>query len=264
MTLRALLTTTLLLSSLTCSVSAKPVKASTILAIDSNSHAKIVIKTLTDNKKEDSYLVPKASQHYVNAFLKDNTLYLRPRITAQNNKNQLRSSKDNSDQPQAAHATVYLHQLNRLVANNNTTVVAADLVSRGLKIQSINRGKIDLNGAIVLEEIDARGNTWIEARWVSSKQIKIAARGNARIKLAGIARNIRILATDKASVDTQYLRAENAEVQTRGSASVKVNPIVALRAFAFDNSNIYVYKQPKKISRFTKGSGNIVQIDWRQ
>ena len=58
-------------------------------------------------------------------------------------------------------------------------------------------------------------------------------------------------------------RAQHILIQTKNFATAKLLPIQSLRAFATDFSNVYFYKMPDYISRYTRRSGNVLQLGKR-
>lgn len=160
--------------------------------------------------------------------------------------------------------TVYTNQLKGLTVAGPTSVRAMDLRSNGLDVKSSGTGNILLRGDIKLNQIQQRGHNQISIRWVNSSTIHINSKGSGSIRLAGVAKALFARLRNNATLHTQYLRTHYVQVQTKNEASAYVCPIETLRAFAFDDSNIYYYKYPKNITRQSIQSGNILQMAWHQ
>lgn len=222
----------------------------TITRINSLGNVQLDIRPATGAGDRFQILSP-AGKRSIRATVRNHTLYIR-------------NQTPGVDSARPVKILVRLHQLNELDASDATSVTTRNLKTDQLIIKADNRGTIRLNGQINLKRIQAKGPGLIAVKWVSGPDINITTQNRARLKLAGVAKQIHIRASGKSRVDAQYLRAQSAVVRTRNQASVKVLAKDALHAFAFGRSNIYYYKNPKRINRYTQDSGNVLQLDWRK
>lgn len=155
--------------------------------------------------------------------------------------------------------TVQMHQLDRLEVYGRSTVIGKNISSPALKIRSDNNKLIQLDGKMNSVSINNYGPGDIKLRWVSGKTVTVYSVGGL-VELAGTADQFRVKLRNHAVVDAQYLRAKSVLAQTKDFAIAKVMPLESLRAFASGFSNIYFYKSPENLSRYSIQSGNILQL----
>ena len=160
--------------------------------------------------------------------------------------------------------TVTTNHLKGLTVAGPTSVRAVDVHSNGLVIHSSGTGNILLRGKIKLNRIKQSGHNQINLRWVDSSTVYIDSKGSGSIRLAGVAKVLYTRLSGNATLHAQYLRTHYVQVQTKNQSEAYVCPTNTLRAFAFDNSNVYYYKYPRNITRHGTRSGNILQMAWHQ
>lgn len=199
--------------------------------------------------EKDSYTPVKNNQN-LRVRLKNNTLYL---------------NQDNTDMNNTpAHILIKTNHLREIDAYDSTTITSKGVAIKDLIMKTDNSSAINLDGKVSITHLDAAGPGTITINWVDSKNLDLMIRSSTKVKLAGIVEYMRARVVAHSQLDAQYLRVGTAVVQTRDYANAKITAIDDLKAFAFDNSNIYYYKQPKHIHRYTSQSGNILQLDWRK
>ena len=202
------------------------------------------------NNLPASISMPSKSKSLLNVFVKGKTLTIR----------QKKATGTNAAIP----LIIRVHRLSRIQAYDATSITAKDFNAKQLSISTNNSGSIKIDGKVGLQRITAAGPGIVNIRWIDTKSLVVSAKGGAKIKLAGVAQQMRARLTGHSELDGQYLRCQHVIVQTRKYAQAKVTAIKTLRAFALGNSNVYYYKNPEKISRYTSSSGSILQLDWRR
>ena len=202
--------------------------------------------------------VAQASSNYVN-------------ITPQNQKSITSQVRNNTlfiktvgSISQPVLVTVGINQLSRLIVHGNSSVTANNLTSKNLNILTDSAGNINLSGLLSLTDIIAFGKGQINLIWVNSSQLNCQIGGNARVKLAGKAQFLEARLGGNSSLDANYLRAQYITVQAHGRARAELHPDESLKAFAYDQSNIYYDKKPPYYTEFTSGSGNVLQSNWNK
>lgn len=158
---------------------------------------------------------------------------------------------------------VNLHDLKSLRVDGRVTIIGNNVHSTGLNLRANSTGNISLNGRMTVNKINNRGPNHITLRWVKSHNLTINSSAG-RLTLAGSVQQMQVKLRNNAALDAQYLRAQRINVQTKGTAIAKVLPIYSLHAFATEHSQIYFYNAPKYISRYTRSSGNILQLGKRK
>lgn len=221
-------------------------KQGVIRGVHVNGNIHITVKQIA-GKQRDRVIVPRKYRYAVNSRIRHNTVYISKR----------------PDHPGRVKLTVLIHRIDHLRLTGNASFNGRIDNSKALSIRAYDHSRIKLKGKINLKRLVANGSSKINLEWVNAKSLNIHSANNARIRLAGVANQVRASINGNSKLNAQYLRAKTAIVQTHGSASAKIMAINNLRAFAFDKSNIYYYKQPSHITRFTRNSGNVLQLDWR-
>ena len=183
----------------------------------------------------------------VSMSVKDGTLYL------------------HTDEEEATtKVTVGLHRLHRLIVDGAASVHTKQLTSSSLSIDANTSGRIELAGMFTLNRILSSGSGSIQIQWVDSPRLRIDGSGQSHIRLAGVVNSVEMRLRDESEFHGQYLRVDRMFIQTKKDALAKLLVNNSLRAFAYDNSNIYYYKRPAELTEFTAGSGNILQLGWGQ
>lgn len=157
---------------------------------------------------------------------------------------------------------VRLNQLNKLSTYGLTSVVGR-VNSEHLNIRAENHSAIHLNGLIALRELVTDGRAKVNITDLNSQKLAVVARGDSKVHLSGRAINMVARLRQYAKLNAQELKVKKVLVQAKGFSRAMVFPVDSLRAFATHRSNIYYLKKPKHISRNTSGSGNILQIAWK-
>ena len=205
----------------------------------------LLIQGMNSSRSRDT-LTARLNPQWVAAKVKNHVLYLRT----------LRGARSNR---KAATVKVGIYQLDKLVVNGRASVTGSRIQSNGLVLKANTVGNITLNGKFIVDRIQNEGPGNVNLRWVSGRNIKVRCDGSGRVTLAGTAKTLRATLEDHTTLNARYLRAKEVLIKTQDYALAKVLPIISLRAFAGDYSNIYFYKSPKYINRDTKESGNILR-----
>lgn len=161
-------------------------------------------------------------------------------------------------------ATVAVSQLNHLIVDGAATVSSNHLNSNSLSIDANTSGSIDLMGMVNLDRILSTGSGDIHIQWVDSSRLRIDGSNKSKFHLAGVAGTVELRLKDESQFEGQYLRIDDIFIQTRDYSVAKLLVNNSLRGFAYDHSNIYYYKRPAEMTEYTSGSGNILQLQWRQ
>jgi len=215
---------------------------STFTAVSINGRMNVMIQSAQNKGDRDLIHYP---HQLISAKICGHTLYLRSLNTQKN-----------------PSVTLRLHALNQLTVNGPSAVTGSAVESDGLELYTNSNAVVNLNGTIKVKKISHRGYGRIQLRWVTADQLSITSSGGL-IKLAGTAKNADIKLSNHAQLDAQYLRVRQMMVQTRGHAVAKVLATYSLQAFATQNSQIYFYKTPRHLSRYSRESGNILQLGSR-
>lgn len=150
--------------------------------------------------------------------------------------------------------------LTHIKLRNGAQIIANDLRSKNLVLDSDSPGSMTLRGNVNVKKIVQRGPGCINAEWIDSDELQIIASGGGTIKLAGTANMLNIRAVEHATIDAKYLRAQKAFIQTGDVAKVETTVIDSLSGFASDHSNIYYFKTPVHLARHTTHSGTVMQM----
>jgi Putative auto-transporter adhesin, head GIN domain len=184
-------------------------------------------------------------QSPVSVSVKNDTLYLQA---------------EPSDQPSTVRVGV--HQLYQLIVDGGASVSGQPLNSTSLSIDANTSGNIELRGMINLDRILSAGSGLVSVQWIDSPQLRVDGSDHSQIQLAGVAGAVEMRLRDESLFQGQYLRIDRIFVQTKDFSTAKLLVNDSLRAFAYDQSNIYYYKRPAQMTEFTAGSGNILQLGW--
>lgn len=197
---------------------------------------------------EDNFAQITSEQYSpVTMTVKDDTLYLQA-----------------SSAPSPTAVTVGVKELNQLIVDKEASVSGSPFSSKSLSIDAHTSGTIQLSGMINLVRLLSTGSGFIEIQWVDSPQLRIDASGLSKIQLAGVANAVEMRLTDNSQFQGQYLRVNQISIQTKNNAQAKLLVTDNLRAFAYDNSNIYYYKRPNSLTEYTSSSANIIQLNWNK
>jgi hypothetical protein len=161
-------------------------------------------------------------------------------------------------------AKVVVSELNQLIVDGSASVISHHFNSTSLSIDANTSGSIDLMGMVNLDRILSSGSGSIHIQWVDSPRLRIDIRDKGKVTLAGVAGTVELRLKDQSQFEGQYLRIDDIYVQTRDYSVAKLLVNNSLRGFAYDHSSIYYYKRPAEITEYTSGSGNILQLKWRQ
>lgn len=204
----------------------------------------------THSKNPSDTVVENKNPQWVTAKVRNHVLYLHALSAA-------------SPSLKAPTVKVRMYRLNKLEAYGRASITAKNVQSDGLYLHADTTRNITLSGKLAVNQIRNYGPSHINLRWVKGKEINIQSYAG-RITLAGRADQVRVKLRNHAILDAQYLRTKHVVVQTKDFSVAKVLPIDSLRAFATDHSNVYFYKTPQHISRYTSRSGNILQMGRRK
>lgn len=168
--------------------------------------------------------------------------------------------KSDNDADQPIVINIQLKQLRSLEIAGKTYVSSKSLYSLYLTIISHSQGDIVLAGGINLREIvsDDIGN--INVRWIDSHKLTVHGNGEGQITLIGRVYQLDARLCHRTYLDARYLRAQNVWISTTDFAQAKVQPVNALRAFALRFSDIYFYREPARLTRASRDSGNVLNL----
>lgn len=200
----------------------------------------------TSSKYPKSTAVLSHNSKAVNVKVKNNTLFIRSLNTMQPTK-------------KSSTVRVRMYRLNTLSAYGKSSVTANNIKSDGLSLLSDTMGNITLNGSLAVNQITNYAPNRITIRWVSSKSLTIHST-SGRITLAGSVAELHVRLRNHAILNAKYLRAQRVLIQAKGFSIANVLPILSLRAFVSGHANVYFYKTPEHISRYTTDSGNVLQL----
>lgn len=218
-------------------------KSLTFNNIDCMGNIKLMIHQMK-NHKDDVVVAPKS----IKVKVRHHTLLIREIYPAPHRQQEV--------------VKVRLNKLNKLSTYGRSSVVGRIHTSH-LKIHAENRSKIKLHGLIALRELVTDGKANVNIKELNSQKLAIIARGNSKVHLSGRVIHMVARLRQYAILNSQDLKAKTVMVQTKGFSTAMVFPTKSLRAFASDHSNIYYYKKPKNLTRNTKGSGNVLQMAWK-
>lgn len=170
---------------------------------------------------------------------------------------------DNWEQSKPMRIDVNVKELNGLFITGKILVIGDHIRSRGMAIDDGSDRNMFLNGAMTMNWLNVHGKGSVRISWVTGRHVKVVGTGSGQIDLAGVVHDMSVRLYNKQHYDAQYLRTDNLMVFTRDDVLAKVFAINSLQNFAYDNSNILYYRTPHSLNRMTKGSGNVLQADWR-
>lgn len=119
-----------------------------------------------------------------------------------------------------------------------------------------------LHGVVNLRKVQYSSSGRLDVRWVDSNRVTIHGDGIGHIRLAGTTNILNVQLSQVTNLDARYLRAHEVFVRTDDAASAYVTAIDNLSAFAGDYSNIYYFKTPQNITRYSWGYGNVLQMSY--
>ncbi len=160
--------------------------------------------------------------------------------------------------------TVGIKQLNQLIVDRQASVTGNQITSPALSIDANTTGTIQLFGMVNLTRLLSTGSGIIQIQWIDSSQLRLDASGFSKIQLAGVANFVEMRLKDDSQFQGQYLRIGQISIQTKDNSQAKLLVTDSLRAFAYNNSNIYYFKRPASITEFTADSANIIQLGWNK
>jgi hypothetical protein len=215
--------------------------------ISINGPIRVTLEQIKDEGKENFFQINGEQYSPISESVKNDILYLQT---------------TSSTAPTSV--TVGFKQLDQLIVDNQASVSANQLTSSGLSIDANNSGIIQLFGMVNLVRLLSTGSGVIQIQWIDSPQLRLDASGASKIQLAGVADSVEMRLQDDSQFQGQYLRIHQIYIQTKDNAQAKLLASDSLRAFAYDNSNIYYYKRPASMTEFTSGSANIIQLNWNK
>src|SRR3990167_3325296 len=195
-------------------------------------------------------MIRNPQQQYVTAKVRNRILYLRE-VNLPDKK------------PQRVTVIVNMNRLNTLDTIGQVSINGRSIRASHLAIQACGNSYITLTGTMEVDSIKACGNSHVNLRWVNSNHLLVQEKNAAQVKLAGVAKNLSARLSGRSQLSALYLRSQDVWLQTKNVASATTLPVNSLRAFSAGNSNIYFYKMPKYLTRYSTDLGNVLQMDWR-
>lgn len=159
---------------------------------------------------------------------------------------------------------VHVNQLNDITLYNQTSLIATNLHSHHLNLDSHTSGSVTINGMVTLDALSATGCGNISIAWVRGHNVSLDAAGHSHITLAGNVDTVRAKLTGHSFLNAKYLRAQNTWIQSTQLAQAEVTTSGALQAYPSGSSNIYYYKTPQLLNAMTSHAGNTLQLGWNR
>ena len=157
-----------------------------------------------------------------------------------------------------------VNSLRLLTVAGNVTVKAKGITTKGLYLNANTSGTVSLEGHVNLSQLTAAGHSKVNLRWVDSKKLVVSTSGVSHVKLSGVVKQAWVHASDRSHFNGMYLRVKEISADTKNYATSKLLPVINLFAYARDESEIKLYKEPHYQDEHTRGSGNIMQVEWRK
>lgn len=234
---------TLTLSLLIISPLAFAARKSAFNGLNSSGHVIIYIRPA---KRVNTFYMTRKNKKRINTKVRNRVLYVKGPIGTR----------------KPAIITVRAKNLRRIETYESSSVRGKKIRANNLTVITHDNSKVNLSGMINLKYVTALNSSHINLRWVNSKKVKLYSIGNSKIRLSGRVKTLHARLFGNSKLNAKFLRANHVWVQTNNHASAKLLPIISIRAFAADDSNIYYYKYPKYITRHTTQSGNVLQLGW--
>ena len=146
--------------------------------------------------------------------------------------------------------------LRRISVKGQSTLVAKDLRSEALVVDTKTSGNIKIEGVMNLNRLTMDNTGEAEIYWVDSHSLDVDVR-NGGLVLGGRTDRLVMRATDSADLDAQGLIANDAWVAASGQAMVQVFPLHSLYAYSKDNATVDV-KYASAVCTDQSGSSVIV------
>ena len=159
---------------------------------------------------------------------------------------------------------IFNKKLRKITVTDNSKVYARNFKNPNLVIIAKQNGSVNLEGNYCIDAIYQNGTGKINIIWVDSKNLFISSNNSGLINLGGIADKMIAKLTNNARLDAKYLRVNQAEVFTTDSATADVWASESLSGYAIDNSNVYYYKTPEKLTIVSRDHGNVLKFGWIQ
>lgn len=137
------------------------------------------------------------------------------------------------------------------------TVQIIGASSRGLTIRTGGNGSTTVFGRVNLNEVTAVDCSRVYAYWVTSRNAILTGTGQAVIGLAGFADTIHVNLSQQACFLGKDLRACTAYVKTKNHSHANVTADEKIFALASDQSSIFYFGPPERLSRYTTDQGMI-------
>lgn len=186
------------------------------------------------------------SLKYLRLFVKKNTLYVQMKEGYHVKNGRLSVIICNPD-------------LEEIRYSGTGQVIAKNLHGQ-LNVVHNGRGSMQLDGDIVLQNIEYNGRGPLELHWINSSHVKIVGNGNGKIYLAGVTELLDINAHNHTWVDARYLRANRAFVKTTGYARADIWAKENSTTLARDFSNIYYYHDSGFVGAYMAPPGNSLRM----
>ena len=132
--------------------------------------------------------------------------------------------------------------------------------SNQLDILTSGRGKIRINGNVNLHKLTAKEETCVYVQGVRSHSIVANLEDSARVGLAGITQDLYVNTTGTSLFWGRHLCSQN--VYAKASDESHMNIAASHKAFATasDNSSIYFFGAPDRLSSFVSGYGVVMPM----
>lgn len=150
--------------------------------------------------------------------------------------------------------------LRGLKVDGPTNVTIDGVNSRLLNVQQDGPSNINLRGVAVLQCLDHYGSGSFSLYWVNSTRVKIIASGTGKISLAGTACFLDVTLYDWVCLAAKQLRVQQAFVNTNNKAQANVWVKDSLSTLARGASNIYYYKDPAFLGRYTNPPASTLRM----
>ena len=151
-------------------------------------------------------------------------------------------------------------QLNHLVVTGRLAVDGRQLTSDHLTLIDHSSAPVHLNGVMSVDRILADKHSDLNIQWINGGALQINASDHAHVNLSGRADQVFVTLSGHATLVAPYLRGQNWLVRTTDAAQAEVFPLLTLRAFADNNSNIYYYADPHHLTTHIVSYGNVLHV----
>ena len=150
--------------------------------------------------------------------------------------------------------------IQQLMVRGNVNVHGRDIFSKDLELKVKSHAAVDLDGQIGLKTVVANNSGPIKLQVALSKDLQIIESGTSHLYLSGNVSSLKVNLRGHSVLMAPYLRVNDALVRTEGAAQANVFVLDALRAFAYNSSNIYYYTVPKHLTLDPNQHGNVLHV----